>query len=43
MNLKLYTQYRNSAEQRVHTALNIKGADYEYIGVGSNGTISQEI
>ena len=36
MNHKLYTQCWNSAEQRVHTTLNIKGADYEYIGVGSN-------
>jgi maleylacetoacetate isomerase len=42
MNLKLYTRYRNSAGQRVRTALNIKGLDYEYIGVGANGAISQE-
>ncbi len=41
-NLKLYTRFRNSAGQRVRTALNIKGADYEYIGVGSSGAISQE-
>ena len=40
MNLKLYTRYRNSAGQRVCTALNIKGVDYEYIGVGCNGSIS---
>lgn len=40
MNLELYTRYRNSAGQRVRTALNIKGVDYEYIGVGCNGSIS---
>ncbi|MEL0111871.1 MAG: maleylacetoacetate isomerase [Rickettsiales bacterium] len=33
MNLKLYTRYQNSAGQRVRTALNLKGADYEYVGV----------
>jgi maleylacetoacetate isomerase len=42
VNLKLYTRYRNSAGQRVRTALNIKGIDYEYMSVGSNGVISQE-
>ena len=42
MNLELYTRYRNSAGQRVRTALNIKGLDYEYIGVGANGAISKE-
>lgn len=42
MKLKLYNRYRNSAGQRVRTALNIKGVDYEYIGVGSGGAISME-
>ena len=31
MELKLYSRYRNSAGQRVRTALNIKGVAYEYI------------
>ncbi len=42
MNLKLYSRYRNSAGQRVRTALNIKGMEYEYIGVGADGAISKE-
>lgn len=42
MKLKLYNRYRNSAGQRVRTALNIKDVNYEYIGVGSNGSISTE-
>ena len=42
MNLKLYSRHRNSAGQRVRTSLNIKGIDYEYVPVGSNGVISQE-
>ena len=33
MTLKLYTRYINSAGQRVRTALNIKGVDYEYVPV----------
>ena len=33
MKLKLYTRYINSAGQRVRTALNIKGVDYEYVPV----------
>lgn len=33
MELKLYSRYRNSAGQRVRTALNIKGVEYEYIPV----------
>ena len=37
MNLKLYSRYRNSAGQRVRTALNIKGVDYEYIPVSLDG------
>ena len=40
MNLKLYSRYQNSAGQRVRTALNLKGVDYTYVGVGSNGAIS---
>ena len=40
MELKLYSRYRNSAGQRVRTALNIKGVDYEYIAVGDTGSIS---
>jgi hypothetical protein len=31
---------QKSAGQRVRTALNIKGVDYEYTGVGCNGSIS---
>ena len=42
MNLKLYSRYQNSAGQRVRTALNLKGVDYTYVGVGPNGAISQE-
>ncbi len=42
MKLTLYSRYRNSAGQRVRTALNIKGVDYEYVAVGSTGTISKE-
>jgi maleylacetoacetate isomerase len=37
MDLKLYTRHRNSAGQRVRTALNIKGVDYEYIPVSLEG------
>lgn len=37
MNLKLYSRYRNSAGQRVRTALNIKGVPYEYIPVSLDG------
>ena len=37
MELKLYSRYRNSAGQRVRTALNIKGVDYEYIPVSLDG------
>ena len=40
MELKLYSRYRNSAGQRVRTALNIKGVDYEYVAVGDTGSIS---
>lgn len=42
MKLTLYSRYRNSAGQRVRTALNIKGVDYEYISVGDTGAISKE-
>lgn len=42
MKLTLYSRYRNSAGQRVRTALNIKGVDYDYIGVGETGEISKE-
>jgi maleylacetoacetate isomerase len=42
MKLTLYSRYRNSAGQRVRTALNIKGVDYEYVAVGSTGTITKE-
>jgi len=42
MKLTLYSRYRNSAGQRVRTALNIKGVDYEYIAVGATGAISKE-
>jgi len=31
--LKLYSRYRNSAGQRVRTALNLKGVPYEYVAV----------
>ncbi len=41
MNLKLYSRYRNSAGQRVRTALNIKGVDYEYIPVSLAGGAPQ--
>ena len=37
MNLKLYTRYQNSAGQRVRTALNLKGAKYDYVPVGMEG------
>ena len=37
MNLKLYSRYRNSAGQRVRTALNIKNISYEYIVVETVG------
>lgn len=37
MTLKLYTRYQNSAGQRVRTALNLKGVDYEYVGVRMSG------
>jgi len=37
MELKLYSRYRNSAGQRVRTALNIKGVEYEYIPVSIDG------
>jgi maleylacetoacetate isomerase len=33
--VKLYTQWRNSAGERVRIALNLKGLDYEYVAVGS--------
>ena len=42
MKLTLYSRYRNSAGQRVRTALNIKGVAYEYIAVGDTGSISKE-
>lgn len=42
MKLTLYSRYRNSAGQRVRTALNIKGIEYEYIAVGDTGTLSKE-
>ena len=37
MELKLYSRYRNSAGQRVRTALNIKGVAYEYIPISLDG------
>ena len=37
MDLKLYSRYRNSAGQRVKTALNIKNIPYEYIVVETVG------
>ncbi len=37
MDLKLYSRYRNSAGQRVRTALNIKEVPYEYIPVSLDG------
>ena len=37
MDLKLYSRYRNSAGQRVRTALNIKNIPYEYIVVETVG------
>lgn len=37
MKIQLYSRYRNSAGQRVRTALNIKGIDYEYIPVSLDG------
>lgn len=37
MKLQLYSRYRNSAGQRVRTALNIKGVEYEYIPVSLDG------
>ena len=42
MKLTLYSRYRNSAGQRVRTALNIKGVDYEYIAVGPTGAMTRE-
>ncbi len=42
MKLTLYSRYRNSAGQRVRTALNIKGVDYDYVGVGESGDISKK-
>jgi maleylacetoacetate isomerase len=42
MKLTLYSRYRNSAGQRVRTALNIKDVDYEYISVGDTGALSKE-
>jgi maleylacetoacetate isomerase len=42
MELTLYSRYRNSAGQRVRTALNIKGVDYDYIAVGDTGSISKQ-
>lgn len=35
--MKLYTQYRNSAGQRVRIALALKGIAYEYVSVSSIG------
>ena len=37
MELKLYSRYRNSAGQRVRTALNIKRVTYEYIPISLDG------
>ena len=37
MKLQLYSRYRNSAGQRVRTALEIKGVAYEYIPVVLDG------
>ena len=37
MDLKLYSRYRNSAGQRVRTALNIKNIPYEYIVIETVG------
>ena len=37
MKLTLYSRYRNSAGQRVRTALNIKGVPYEYVPVTLDG------
>ena len=37
MHLKLYSRYRNSAGQRVRTALNIKNIDYHYIPISLDG------
>lgn len=37
MRLKLYTRFQNSAGQRVRTALNLKGADYEYLPISMSG------
>lgn len=37
MPLKLYSRYRNSAGQRVRTALNLKGVTYEYVPLASIG------
>ncbi len=42
MKLTLYSRYRNSAGQRVRTALNIKGVEYDYVGVGSAGAITSD-
>lgn len=50
MKLKLYNRYRNSAGQRVRTALNIKGVPYEYVPVSlddgapaSYGTVNPQL
>jgi len=37
MAIKLYSRYRNSAGQRVRTALNLKGVSYEYVPLTSIG------
>lgn len=42
MKLTLYSRYRNSAGQRVRTALNIKGVEYKYIAVGDTGALSKK-
>lgn len=40
MSLTLYSKYQNSAGERVRIALALKGIDYTYISVGSDGGIS---
>lgn len=37
MPIKLYSRYRNSAGQRVRTALNLKGVEYEYVPLATIG------
>lgn len=37
MDLTLYSYHRNSAGQRVRTALNLKGIDYRYVSVAEIG------